>query len=1171
MTSATQASAHAVANETPGNGTCQFCERKGLPILPVRYAVCQRNDRNADIPELETSRIQEFTDIMLDKTLVGGEEQGRTVPDEVKAEITQSTGSQVNKYILRQLREGYLYFYDQDNPNGQHWYAYAITSDGKYYQFPVLQPPALDEIVFPERCQSNPGDVLSASVVTLPFPEDSGTLYYAFSEHPWPEPHIRMIGNHLDWRNTHMQQVDISAWVDGQQQPFAFGTDELEKVAEYSEAAKSLGEQFWSSGPKRALYEPEKLREVMSQRLDHAASEYQGKGLILAVKDEIGIIDELNAYRHQALAEVENFVCESDGNRRKLLCKQAIDAFKENFAKNYVASQKKSLDDAVDSARAERDDFLEQGQSQVDSSPRSRAQHQRKYDQLNRAVRDAELDRDNFKLNLQSEAAEQASERRRLQSEIERLKQEQAERLAELDRRAASDDPAVARSAEAMRRDPFYDNEIQRNELLLHNTRSEAERMADRHAAQLDELYDSDALEKFAEQHRKRTRMCEPLLALHDGDYSLWVKHHLLDVIGRYSQSDYWMGLGLSGLLANTLRGGILAPPSGELWQFLARAMMEKRAIIISGLFANNAELMGQARDTVSSLSDSDHLSADTLVGWSERFQTQQAAALTLHGRTPSANDIINRVHPILGQFSNTVGNAVAALVTQDLIADSDGQNKRFLRQFIRLGQLAWMSDPDTQQYKAPLPQLVDVKMTMAQYAHWLQQINQRYQDNQANKGADTDLAMPSLTGGGGNFSAPMAENGVVVTTTIPCFGLDPAVVQRLTENSAPGESYDAEQTQQQWADVIQSARDVAGTIAGAGNYGKLLALGLTAWNLLLAVDQELLDDENSGADWNRLVSSGVGLLSASMGAAEGYQAIRVASMGPGTEGALGRLLSGDTWKLGSGLLSVASGMLSVWDGMRKLTESSRARRLGQSLTADNLKVLGGFGVVSGISTILVIGFGVVAGLAVGLFFGILTLLLGVWIVTLVAPSVQMWVDRSLVGFHTSQVQKFEDLASEQSSLEMVFQGVVVELSWSPVRPDANQYVKSPYDIDVDGLNKAVESASQQVGVNLSIEIPETPSVSLILELLNVNANETVFKWSYEKQASDEGLVSKSERSTTMQTSAHPEFSLKDGFFYMEYYKEYTKEVLSDTAELKIFFSSSGGVYKRDTFRVEIE
>ncbi|KFF47624.1 hypothetical protein GY26_19300 [Gammaproteobacteria bacterium MFB021] len=1169
MTAPSQAGAHAAENEAAGqeSGRCQFCERKGLPILPVRYAVCQRNDRNGDIPELETSRIQEFTDILLDKSLVGGEEQARSVPDEVRAELTQSTGSQVNKYILRQLRQGYLYFYDQDNPDQNYWYAYAITSDGKYYQFPVLQPRALDEIKFPESCQAKPGDVLDASIVTLPFPEKSGTLYYAFSEHPWSNAHIQMIGSDEAWRKAHMQQVNIPAWVSGQRQSCAFGIDELEKVAEYSAAAGSLDEQFWSSGPARSLFKPGELRDAMQRRLDHAGSEYQGKGLILAVKDEIGIIDELNAYRHQALAEVENFVCESEETRRKLLCMQAIDAFKQNFAHNYVASQEQSLSDKIDKARAERDAFQEEKYSPEEASPRERAQHQRRSGQLNQAVREAETEKEDFLREQRRETTARNAERERLRAEIERLKQEKAEHLAEIDRRAASDDPAVARQAEVMRRDTFYDREIQRNEFLLHNTKSEAEQMADRHADQLDKLYDAKELEEFADRHQARTRVCEPLLALHDADYSLWVKHHLADVIGRYSQSDYWMGLGLSGLLANTLRGGVLAPASGELWQSLAAAMMNEESVILSGLFSNNAELMAQARTTVSALAEGENLSTETLEAWGERFHTQQASTLMLNGRRPSADDISNRLHPIHGQISNTIGNAIAALVTQDLIAGSDSETKTALRNFIRFEQLAWMSGPDVQRGEAPLPLLIDVKMTMAQYTYWFQQISQRYRDSKTNRGVDTDLAMPSLTGGGGNFSAPMGENGVVVTTTIPCFGLDPAVIRRLIENSALAETYDAAQTQQQWADVAQSARDVAGTIAGTGNYGKLLSLGLTSWNLLLAVDQELLDDTNSGADWNRLFSSGVSLLSAGMGAAEGYQAIRVASMGPGTEGALSRIINGDTWKLGNGLLSVASGMLSIWDGMRKLTESARARRLGQTLSAGNQKIMGGFGVVSGISTILVIGFGVTAGLVVGLFFGILTLLLGVWMVTLVAPSVQMWVDRSLVGFHTSQVEKFEDLVSEQSSLEMVFQGVVVELWWEPAAPNPTNYIDSDssgimgFSIDSEAQQLEEERVEDFLRIYLRVRVPKLEAIALVLRLTPHDVPGTIFDWSYQKTRESNLLVSAAASGegygTTQEAESQPKFSLKDKAYEAEWSHVYEKSVLTHMADLAIDFRSA--------------
>jgi len=667
------------------------------------------------------------------------------------------------------------------------------------------------------------------------------------------------------------------------------------------------------------------------------------------------------------------------------------------------------------------------------------------------------------------------------------------------------------------------------------------------------------------------------------GDAFEVAQHHQADLIGRYSHTDYWMGLGLSGLLANALRGGILSPASGRLWQSMAATMTAEGSMILAALFSSNAELMRQARDTMASVPAGSQLSTDTLVAWGDHFRALQASTLKLDYRQPSSDDFINRLRPIQGQLASTIGNALATLVTQDLISGCDNDTKPALRRFMHLEQLVFMSDPDVQKGEAPRPTLIEVKLTMAQYAHWQRQIVQHYQNSTNNKGADTDRAMPSLGSSGGNFSAPMGENGVVMTVTIPCFGLDPATVQRLVTNEAPGDSYDAEQAQQQWAALGKSARDVAGTIAGSGSYGKLLAFGLTAWNLLLAVDQELLADENSGADWNRLLGSAVSLLSAGMGAAEGYRAIRVASLGPGTEGALGRLVNASAWKLGGGLLGVASGTLSIWDGLRKLTESSRARRVGQSLTADNKRIMGGFGVVSGVSTMLVIGAGLAVGLAVGLFFGILALLLGAWLVTLVAPSVQMWIDRSLVGYHASQVLPFEDLASEQSSLEMVFQGLVVELSWEPAAPDATKYFDSSSNgggylgvsIDSEAMREERKRFEDLVRINLKVRVPKLDVIELALQFTPTEKRrERIFDWVYQKRRVDEELASAADRDSLPGKGLgnRPEFTLKEGAYEAEWAQAYSKSALTQLVDLTIDFKSiDTRSFSRDVLTMKID
>ncbi|ABE59599.1 T6SS effector BTH_I2691 family protein [Chromohalobacter israelensis] len=1101
MTAPSQASAHAVENETAGqeSGRCQFCERKGLPILPVRYAVCQRNGRNGDLPELETSRIQEFTDILLDKTLVGGEEQGRSVPEEVKDELTNSTDSQVNKYILRQLRQGYLYFYDQDNPNGQHWYAYAITSDGKYYQFPVLQPPALDDIVFPERCKSNPSDVLDASLVTLPFPEDSGTLYYAFSEHPWPEAHIRMIGKDADWRNAHMQQVNIPGWVGGQQQPFAFGMDELEKVAEYSQAAESLDEQFWSTGPTRPLYKPGELRDAMQQRLDHAASEYQGKGLILAVKDEIGIIDELNAYRHQALAEVENFVCESDENRRKLLCMQAIEAFKQNFARNYVASQEQSLNDNVDKARAERDEFQAQAPSREDASPRQRAQHQRRLSQLNRAVREAETERNDFLRDQQREAEARAEERQQLQDDIERLEHERAERMAELERRAASDDPAVARSAEAMRQDPFYDNELQRKRFLLRNIKSEAERMAERHAAQLDSLYDSDALEAFKQSYEEYTAHCQSLAAVFDDDYAIWVLHGLPAVIGRYSQSDYWTGLGLSGLIGNALRGGIMSPSSGGLWKLLADDLASSESPLLVALFANNAELIEQALQSLEALPQESQLSGQTLKVWGERFQRVHERTRKSDGRVPTNDQIINRWRPLQDLLATTIGNSIASLVLYRAAGVPAPDYKPTLGRFVRYHQLAFMADPQARNGEQPAPTLVEREVKLSELYQWLRAVSQA-SAKKPDQGADTSQALKSLDGMVGNFSAPLADSDRTVRIALPVYVDIAAVTGGGNDEIVPADSYTPEDEQQRRGDLAQNARDIGNTLLSAHKgSGQVAGACLVLWSLIASLQEGAFGDDEEGADWSKIIGSGVSVASGAMAGIEGYHKIRMASLGLPSEGAM---ISSVKWAFVSDVLGAAGGMISIWDGLKKLTEAGKASKTGQSLSADYGMIVGGVGVMAGIASIVVIGASTGVGLVVGVFFGFLTLLLGYAFVTMVSPAVQMWVNRSILGKPSEQeemqVLPFDDMASEQSSLEMLFQGVVVELFWSPVRPDTNQYVKSPYDIDTDGLKAELERAGQQIQIDLKVTIPLSGVSAFYLQFLAVDVGESLFDWSYE-------------------------------------------------------------------------
>ncbi|WP_110644155.1 hypothetical protein [Salinicola sp. CPA57] len=301
--------------------------------------------------------------------------------------------------------------------------------------------------------------------------------------------------------------------------------------------------------------------------------------------------------------------------------------------------------------------------------------------------------------------------------------------------------------------------------------------------------------------------------------------------------------------------------------------------------------------------------------------------------------------------------------------------------------------------------------------------------------------------------------------------------------------------------------------------------------------------DDEEGADWSKIIGSGVSVASGAMAGIEGYHKIRMASLGLSTEGSA---ISGAKWAFLGDVLGTAGGLISIWDGMKKLTEASEASKTGQSVTGHYGMIVGGVGVIAGIASIVVISASTGVGLVVGVFFGILTLLLGYTFVAMVSPAVQMWVNRSILGKPSEredmQVLPFDDMASEQSSLEMVFEGVLVKLSWSPVRPDTNQYVKSPYDIDTEGLKAEVERAGQQIVVDLTVKLPVLDVMEVDLRLISSENINTLFEWKYQKASKEAGLdavVAMGSESS----SSQPGFS-KNGDFMLWSVREFLRKTI---------------------------
>ncbi|WP_157956983.1 hypothetical protein [Salinicola aestuarinus] len=220
---------------------------------------------------------------------------------------------------------------------------------------------------------------------------------------------------------------------------------------------------------------------------------------------------------------------------------------------------------------------------------------------------------------------------------------------------------------------------------------------------------------------------------------------------------------------------------------------------------------------------------------------------------------------------------------------------------------------------------------------------------------------------------------------------------------------------------------------------------------------------------------------------------------------------------------------------MNKLTESAEATKTGRSLDAQHALILGGFGVLSGI---IMIGASTGIGLVVSVFFGILALLLGWFFVTMVSPAVQMWVNRSIFGKPSEQedmqILPFEDLASEQSSLEMVFQGVVVDLFWKPVLPNTTEYIKSGSEIDSEGLEEEVERASRLVVVSFKLKLPKLNKMDVNIQLYPSGKRQSlILSFSYCKEADEEFLDLRDDRGSLPGESGveAPSFTLGDDLY----------------------------------------
>ncbi len=188
----------------PASASCPFCEKRGLPILPLRYAVA-RTDYDAARPGWKA----------LD--LPSGFGVGVT-------DIALPAASA--RYTTRLLRPGYLYAFNE--ARGE-WKAYLVTELGYLYEFDIenTTPPDADEIEF--SCFRT-GEEFVARCITVPDAENATRVWLGFSDTAWTQ---EVLARHRKqaYRERHMRAVDVQQWVGGNiGQPHMAAFARLEEV-----------------------------------------------------------------------------------------------------------------------------------------------------------------------------------------------------------------------------------------------------------------------------------------------------------------------------------------------------------------------------------------------------------------------------------------------------------------------------------------------------------------------------------------------------------------------------------------------------------------------------------------------------------------------------------------------------------------------------------------------------------------------------------------------------------------------------------------------------------------------------------------------------------------------------------------------------------------------------
>ena len=170
--------------ESQSRAVCDICRSTGLAILPVRYTLVP-DGCDVDLGGLSPSH----------------------VPD---ADMSAAGLA----HALRTMRQGMLYLYYEKGPYGpQYWECYAIAENGTLWRQPSAMSARPIVGAGLPSCGRSGHDYMRTEFITIPRPDVCGTVWLAYSQHPWTLATLDRYGSDPVLRAERMQPIEPARWI----------------------------------------------------------------------------------------------------------------------------------------------------------------------------------------------------------------------------------------------------------------------------------------------------------------------------------------------------------------------------------------------------------------------------------------------------------------------------------------------------------------------------------------------------------------------------------------------------------------------------------------------------------------------------------------------------------------------------------------------------------------------------------------------------------------------------------------------------------------------------------------------------------------------------------------------------------------------------------------------